>query len=166
MTKSLSMQDWAPAFAGEHSNQMSSSSSLRFAERQRSASSSASENALLQRRNLATSRRRSSLTLGEEAELAPSCDRQAAGLPPCPPHPVRYAVQKGSNCVQVEAYLESVCKTYASGSATEHSYRPALQALFAGIDPALSVINEPKKSEAGMPDFLFDRGGVEFIRDE
>ncbi|UVO55294.1 type ISP restriction/modification enzyme [Sphingomonas sp. SUN039] len=62
--------------------------------------------------------------------------------------------------MQVEAYLESVRKTYASGSATEHSYRPALQALFAAIDPALSVINEPKKSEAGMPDFLFDRGGV------
>src|SRR5206468_7411973 len=27
-------------------------------------------------------------------------------------------------------------------------------------DPALTVINEPKKSEAGMPDFLFQRGVV------
>ena len=57
-------------------------------------------------------------------------------------------------------YLEQVRAQYASGHATEHSYRPALHALFGSIDPALTVINEPKKSEAGMPDFLFQRGVV------
>lgn len=39
---------------------------------------------------------------------------------------------------------------------------PALHALFTSIDPALTVVNEPKKSEAGMPDFLFERGGIPF----
>jgi hypothetical protein len=62
--------------------------------------------------------------------------------------------------MQIASYLGRVRTIYASGQATEHSYRPALHALFAAIDPALTVINEPKKSDAGMPDFLFERGGV------
>ena len=62
--------------------------------------------------------------------------------------------------MNIAEYLDQVRSRYASGQATEHSYRPALQALFQSIDPALTVINEPKKSEAGMPDFLFGRDGV------
>ncbi|HYW15641.1 MAG TPA: type ISP restriction/modification enzyme [Allosphingosinicella sp.] len=62
--------------------------------------------------------------------------------------------------MNIADYLDQVRSRYASGQATEHSYRPALQALFQSIDPALTVINEPKKSEAGMPDFLFGRDGV------
>lgn len=62
--------------------------------------------------------------------------------------------------MDIAAYLDQVRSKFASGQATEHSYRPALQMLFESIDPALSVINEPKKSEAGMPDFLFARNGV------
>ncbi|MBA3510461.1 type ISP restriction/modification enzyme [Sphingomonas sp.] len=62
--------------------------------------------------------------------------------------------------MNIGSYLEQVRSKYSSGHATEHSYRPALQALFESIDPALTVINEPKKSEAGMPDFLFQRGDV------
>lgn len=62
--------------------------------------------------------------------------------------------------VQVSEYLRQVRSQYESGRATEHSYRPALYALFQSIDPALTVVNEPKKSEAGMPDFLFERDGV------
>src|SRR5215211_5421543 len=64
--------------------------------------------------------------------------------------------------MQISDYLDQVRSAYASGHATEHSYRPALHALFKSIDPALSVINEPKKSEAGMPDFLFQRGDIPF----
>ena len=59
-------------------------------------------------------------------------------------------------------YLDELVLKYLTGQATEHSYRPALQALFQSIDPALTVINEPKKSEAGMPDFLFQRGVIPF----
>ncbi|WP_205007894.1 type ISP restriction/modification enzyme [Sphingosinithalassobacter portus] len=62
----------------------------------------------------------------------------------------------------ISEYLDAVRAKYESGQATEHSYRPALQALFENIDPDITVINEPKKSEAGMPDFLFERNGVPF----
>ena len=64
--------------------------------------------------------------------------------------------------MQIAEYLDQVRAAYESGHATEHSYRPALHALFESIDPALTVINEPKKSEGGMPDFLFNRGDVPF----
>ena len=62
--------------------------------------------------------------------------------------------------MDIQSYLDQVRAKYASGQATEHSYRPALQSLFESIDPALTVINEPKRSDAGMPDFLFRRGDV------
>lgn len=62
--------------------------------------------------------------------------------------------------MQIAQYLEQVRAQYASGRATEHSYRPALYALFQSIDAKLTVINEPKQSEGGMPDFMFQRDGV------
>lgn len=64
--------------------------------------------------------------------------------------------------MDIPGYLDELRAKFASGHATEHSYRPALARLFESIDPALTVINEPKKSEAGMPDFLFERNGVPF----
>lgn len=64
--------------------------------------------------------------------------------------------------MDVQAYFDQVRAQYESGHATEHSYRPALYSLFKAIDPNLTVINEPKKSEGGMPDFLFQRGDVPF----
>jgi hypothetical protein len=64
--------------------------------------------------------------------------------------------------VNISAYLDQVRAAYESGRATEHSYRPALHALFQSIDPALTVINEPKRGDAGMVDFMFERGGIPF----
>ncbi|WP_395612113.1 N-6 DNA methylase [Allosphingosinicella sp.] len=64
--------------------------------------------------------------------------------------------------MNIGEYLDEVRAKFQSGQATEHSYRPALNALFQSVDPSLHVINEPKKSEAGMPDFLFERNGVPF----
>ena len=64
--------------------------------------------------------------------------------------------------MDIAGYLESVSSVYASGQATEHSYRAALEGLFRSIDPAIEVINEPKRSEGGMPDFLFQRDGIAF----
>ncbi len=64
--------------------------------------------------------------------------------------------------MNISGYVEQVRVKYESGQATEHSYRPVLQALFESIDDTISVINEPKKSEAGMPDFLFQRNGIPF----
>jgi hypothetical protein len=62
--------------------------------------------------------------------------------------------------MDIAGYLTEVRKLYASGQATEHSYRPALERLFKSIDPTLSVINEPKQSAVGAPDFVFARKGV------
>lgn len=60
----------------------------------------------------------------------------------------------------IAEYLQKVIGLHEGGRATEHSYRPALFDLFQSIDPTLTVINEPKQSEGGMPDFMFQRHGV------
>jgi hypothetical protein len=64
--------------------------------------------------------------------------------------------------VNIAEYLDEVRKAFESGHATEHSYRKALQGLFESIDPSLTIINEAKQSEGGMPDFLFLRGEIPF----
>jgi len=64
--------------------------------------------------------------------------------------------------LNIAGYLDEVSFKYLTGHATEHSYRPALEALFRSIDPALTVIDELKKSEAGMPDFMLQRGDIPF----
>ncbi|MEZ5709067.1 MAG: type ISP restriction/modification enzyme [Blastomonas sp.] len=63
--------------------------------------------------------------------------------------------------MDVQGYLSEIRALYASGQTTEHSFRPALAKLFASIDPALTVINEPKHiTDVGAPDFVFQRGEV------
>ena len=62
--------------------------------------------------------------------------------------------------MDIGRYLSKVKEKYDSGQATELSYRGALEDLFQSIDPTITVINEPKKSEGGMPDFLFQRDGI------
>lgn len=59
----------------------------------------------------------------------------------------------------VKNFIQKVTETYASGHATEHSYRPALQELFENITE-LKVHNEPKRSEYGAPDFVFTKGKI------
>lgn len=62
--------------------------------------------------------------------------------------------------MNIGGYLDEVRAKFASGQATEHSYRPALEALFRSIDPTLDVINEPRRVAVGAPDFIFSRGPV------
>lgn len=63
--------------------------------------------------------------------------------------------------MDIQGYIGEVRALYASGQTTEHSFRPALAKLFASIDPALTVINEPKHiTDVGAPDFVFQRGEV------
>jgi hypothetical protein len=63
--------------------------------------------------------------------------------------------------MDIQGYLGDIRALYASGRSTEHSFRPALAKLFGSIDPALTVINEPKHlTDVGAPDFVFNRGGV------
>lgn len=63
--------------------------------------------------------------------------------------------------MDIQGYLAEIRTLYASGRSTEHSFRPALAKLFGSIDPALTVINEPKHlTDVGAPDFVFNRGDV------
>ena len=63
--------------------------------------------------------------------------------------------------MDVQGYLSEIRALYASGQTTEHSFRPALAKLLASIDPAITVINEPKHiTDVGAPDFVFQRGEV------
>ena len=63
--------------------------------------------------------------------------------------------------MDIIGYLNRVRTLYAGGQTTEHSFRPALAELFQSIDPALTVINEPKHiTDVGAPDFVFNRGEV------
>lgn len=79
---------------------------------------------------------------------------------PLPVRSVPLKMAAEGPAMNITDYLDEVRAKFASGQATEHSYRPALQSLFGSIDPALTVINEPKRSDTGMPDFLFQRGDV------
>jgi hypothetical protein len=63
--------------------------------------------------------------------------------------------------MDITGYLNEIRSLAASGQATEHSYRPALERLFKSIDDGLTVINEPKRlTDVGAPDFVFNRNGV------
>lgn len=63
--------------------------------------------------------------------------------------------------MDVQGYLSEIRALYATGQTTEHSFRPVLERLFKSIDPALTVINEPKHiTDVGAPDFVFQRGEV------
>lgn len=63
--------------------------------------------------------------------------------------------------MDIQGYVGEIRALYASGQTTEHSFRPALAKLFGSIDPALTVINEPKHlTDVGAPDFVFNRGDV------
>lgn len=60
----------------------------------------------------------------------------------------------------LSAYIEAVSGAYATGKATEHSYRPAIKALVEGLAPGLVATNEPKRIECGAPDVILAKDGV------
>ncbi len=62
--------------------------------------------------------------------------------------------------MSVQAYLEKVRSKYATGDATEHSYRSALEGLFESAAPDLAALNEPKRVACGAPDFIIQRKGI------
>ena len=61
----------------------------------------------------------------------------------------------GDKLSAVKTYFEEISGKLKTGQAREHSYRPAFEHLIKSIDGALSVVNEPKRSEHGAPDFIF-----------
>lgn len=60
----------------------------------------------------------------------------------------------------ISDFLARVQATYKTGAATEHSYRPALEALFNSLDEGVNALNEPKRVECGAPDFIIQRGEI------
>ena len=61
----------------------------------------------------------------------------------------------------LRVYRRGVSATLATGQATEHSYRPALQALVEGLGrDGLRAVNEPSQIDCGAPDFVVIRSGV------
>ena len=58
------------------------------------------------------------------------------------------------------AYCRAMERTRGSGRATEHSYRPALQALVEGLGAGIAALNEPARVACGAPDFIVERNGV------
>lgn len=59
----------------------------------------------------------------------------------------------------VGLYLGKIQQELSTGHAQEHSYRPALKELFEAVT-GLRVVNEPKGSAHGRPDFIFVKGDI------
>lgn len=56
----------------------------------------------------------------------------------------------------INDYVGEVQKTYQTENAREHAYRPALHKLLDNLksDDSVNVLNDPKRSEHGAPDFV------------
>lgn len=60
----------------------------------------------------------------------------------------------------IEEFVSKVIATNKTGAATEHSYRPDLQALFNSLADGITALNEPKRVACGAPDFIIQRGEI------
>lgn len=59
--------------------------------------------------------------------------------------------------MSIAEYRKSIRATHATGQATEHSYRPALQQLLTDLgDSDVEAINEPTQADYGAPDFIVE----------
>ncbi|WP_406537611.1 type ISP restriction/modification enzyme [Fibrobacter sp.] len=58
----------------------------------------------------------------------------------------------------VAQYIDDVSKQFATGKATEHSYRPALAKLLSDLLPNHTVTNEPTRIKCGAPDYIIAKG--------
>lgn len=54
----------------------------------------------------------------------------------------------------IQQYLSDIDKSHAAGDATEHTYRPAFQALVESFAKKITATNEPKRIRCGAPDFI------------
>ncbi len=55
----------------------------------------------------------------------------------------------------ISSYIDKLKRELITGSALEHSYRPALKALIESLNPNITAVNDPSRSEYGAPDFIF-----------
>ena len=70
-------------------------------------------------------------------------------------------MSKENAATSVRAYGREIAHVLATGQATEHSYRPALQTLVQGLDSGgARALNEPSHVACGAPDFIVQRREV------
>ena len=62
--------------------------------------------------------------------------------------------------MDLQNFISEVSELYATGNATESSYRPSLARLLSSIDEDIIAINEPKRVACGAPDFIVNRGEI------
>ncbi len=60
----------------------------------------------------------------------------------------------------IEDFVSIVTATYETGTATEHSYRSAIEGLFNALEDDVTAQNEPKRIECGAPDFIVHHGDI------
>jgi hypothetical protein len=60
----------------------------------------------------------------------------------------------------ISNYITEVSDKYKTGRAGEHAYRPTFEKLIKSIDQKIGIINDPKRTEHGAPDFIFTRGDL------
>ncbi|WP_150633561.1 type ISP restriction/modification enzyme [Pseudomonas fluorescens] len=60
----------------------------------------------------------------------------------------------------IEDFVRKVTTVYKNGSATEHSYRAALETLLGSLENDVIALNEPKRVACGAPDFIIQRGDI------
>ncbi|MBO4244883.1 MAG: N-6 DNA methylase [Bacteroidales bacterium] len=61
--------------------------------------------------------------------------------------------------VALKTYITEINKSFATGVAREHAYRPALQNLIETLLPkSYTVVNEPARIDCGAPDFIILKG--------
>ena len=58
-----------------------------------------------------------------------------------------------------KTYLARVGSDLKAGNATEHTHRPALQALIESAASDLRATNEPRRIACGAPDYIVSRMG-------
>ena len=54
----------------------------------------------------------------------------------------------------IRDYLNQIQDEFKTGMAGEHAYRPALKTLLQSADSGLNAVNDPARTEIGMPDFV------------
>ena len=54
----------------------------------------------------------------------------------------------------ISDYLSDIQDKFRTDIAGEHAYRPALEKLLETADSGLNAVNDPKRDEIGMPDFV------------
>ena len=56
--------------------------------------------------------------------------------------------------------MKTIEKTFSSGNATEHTYRPSLKSLIESLADGIIATNEPRREACGAPDFIITRNSL------